>query len=200
VDLDGTLVRTDMLFETLVAALRRNPLVVLALPFWLARGRAHLKQQLALRGALDPATLPYDESVLEFLRREHAAGRRLVLATASDERIARDIARHLGIFEDVVASDGERNVKAAEKARRLAEAYGERGFDYMGDGAADLPVWSRARTAYVVAPGPELPARVAASGAAIHHFERRRGAPWPLLRALKASISRPVISGKGCAR
>jgi 4-hydroxybenzoate polyprenyltransferase/phosphoserine phosphatase len=185
VDLDGTLVRTDMLFETLVAALRRNPLVALALPFWLARGRAHLKRQLALRGALDPATLPYDEAVLEFLRREHAAGRRLVLATASDEHIARDIARHLGIFEGVVASDGERNVKAAEKARRLAEAYGDRGFDYMGDGVADLPVWSRARTAYVVAPGPELPARAAASGASIRHIERRRGAPWPLLRALR---------------
>jgi 4-hydroxybenzoate polyprenyltransferase len=185
VDLDGTLVRTDMLFETLVAALRRNPFVALALPFWLLRGRAHLKRQLALRCRLDPAALPYDESVLEILRRERATGRRIVLATASDESIARDIADHLGLFDEVVASNGERNMKSHEKARHLAEAYGERGFDYMGNGVADLPVWSRARTAYVVARGPELPARVAASGAAIHHVERRRGAPWPLLRVLR---------------
>jgi 4-hydroxybenzoate polyprenyltransferase/phosphoserine phosphatase len=185
VDLDGTLVRTDMLFETLVAALRRNPFVALALPFWLARGRAHLKRQLALRCSLDPASLPYDESVLEILRRERAAGRRLVLATASDERIARDIAAHLGLFDEVVASDGERNLKAGEKARFLAEKYGERGFDYMGNGTADFPVWSRARTAYVVAHGPDLPARVAASGATIEHVESRRGAPWPLLRSLR---------------
>src|SRR6185437_3911264 len=84
VDLDGTLVRTDMLFETLVAALRRNPLLALRLPLWLAAGRARLKRELASRAVFAPAALPYDEQVLETLRRERCAGRRLVLATASD--------------------------------------------------------------------------------------------------------------------
>jgi 4-hydroxybenzoate polyprenyltransferase len=185
VDLDGTLVRTDMLFETLAAALRRNPLVALALPFWLLRGRAHLKRRLAQRCAIDPSTLPYDESVLEMLRRERAAGRRLVLATATDEGVARGIARHLDLFDAVVASDGDRNLKGNAKARHLAEAYGERGFDYLGNDAADLPVWSRARTAYVASHGPAFPARVAASGADMRHVVTRRGARWALLRALR---------------
>jgi len=80
VDLDGTLVRSDMLMESLASALKRAPWLVLALPFWLARGRAHLKSELAQRADLDVTLLPYDENVLAELRRERAAGRTLVLA------------------------------------------------------------------------------------------------------------------------
>jgi 4-hydroxybenzoate polyprenyltransferase len=185
VDLDGTLVRTDMLFETLVAALRRNPLLAFAVPFWLLGGRANLKQHLARHASFDAAVLPYDEDLLALLRRERAAGRRILLATASDARIAEAIARHLGLFDEVVASDGRRNLKAATKAAHLAGRFGERGFDYIGNDAADVPVWSRARTAYLIAAGAGLARRVAAAGAEVRHLERRRGAPWPLLRVLR---------------
>jgi 4-hydroxybenzoate polyprenyltransferase/phosphoserine phosphatase len=185
VDLDGTLVRTDMLFESLVAALRRNPLVAFLVPFWLMGGRANLKQHLARHAPFDPAVLPYDEDLVALLRRERAAGRRILLATASDVRIAEAIARHLGVFDEVVASDGRRNLKAGVKAAHLAERFGERGFDYIGNGAADVPVWSRARTAYLVAGRPGMAQRVAAAGAEVRHLERRRGAPWPLVRVLR---------------
>jgi 4-hydroxybenzoate polyprenyltransferase len=174
-----------MLFESLVGALRRNPLVAFALPVWLLGGRAHLKEQLAKRARLDPAVLPYEEVLLDLLRRERDAGRHIVLATASDARIAEAVARHLGLFGEILASDGRRNLKAHEKASRLAERFGERGFDYIGNGAADVPVWSRARTAYVLSGGGDLSARVAASGAEVRHLERARGAPLPLLRVLR---------------
>jgi len=185
VDLDGTLVRTDMLFETLVAALRRNPLLALRLPLWLAAGRARLKRELASRAVFAPAALPYDEQVLETLRRERCAGRRLVLATASDVLVAEAIAAHLGLFDEVVASDGRSNLKAAAKAERLVERYGERGFDYMGHDAADVPVWARARTAYVLSGEAAIARRAAATGARVCPVETRRGGTWPLLRALR---------------
>jgi 4-hydroxybenzoate polyprenyltransferase len=185
VDLDGAVLRTDMLFETLVAALRRDPLLALRLPLWLAQGRARLKRELAARAPIAPASLPYDEAVLEALRRERIAGRRVVLATASDERVAQAIAAHLGLFDEVLASDGRLNLKAAAKAQRLAERYGERGFDYMGHGAADVPVWRRARAAYVLGRDAAIVRSAQRAGAEVRPVDSRRSGAWPLVRALR---------------
>jgi len=99
VDLDGTLLRTDSLHEALVSALRRAPWLVLALPFWLLRGRASFKREVARRAAIDPALLPYDAGVLELIGAERAKGRRIVLATAADAQLAQAIASHLGLFD-----------------------------------------------------------------------------------------------------
>ena len=82
VDLDGTLIRTDMVWESLVRALRRNPFYLLAILAWWCRGRAYLKQQLARRIEVPVAALPYTESFLAYLRGERAAGRALYLVTA----------------------------------------------------------------------------------------------------------------------
>lgn len=152
VDLDGTLVKSNLLIETLVGALKHQPLLVFALPLWLARGRAALKQELAQRGYVDVALLPYDEQVLADLRRERLAGRQVFLATAADESIARRIAAHLGLFDGVVGSDGRENLKGEAKARALAERFGEKGFDYIGNDRHDIPVWERSREAIKVAP------------------------------------------------
>ncbi len=150
VDLDGTLISTDLLLETVVDVLRRSPWLVLLLPLWLMRGRAHLKRQLALRASMSPGDLPYREDVLAWARKERAGGRTVVLATASDEGLARRVAQHLGAFDDVLASDGQLNLKGAAKRRALVERYGEGGFDYAGDRRADLQIWSAARRAIVV--------------------------------------------------
>ncbi len=147
VDLDGTLVKSNVLVETLVGALKHRPYLALAVPFWLARGRAHLKREAAQRSQIDVARLPYDEALLAELRRERLAGRTLYLATAADEGVARRIADHLGLFDGVIASDGRRNLKGEEKARELAARFGEKGFDYVGNDRHDIPVWSHARNA-----------------------------------------------------
>jgi 4-hydroxybenzoate polyprenyltransferase len=147
VDLDGTLVKSNLLIETLASAVKQRPLVVFALPFWLARGRAALKKELAQRARLDAALLPYDESVLADLRRERLAGRAIYLATAADESVANEVAAHLGLFDGVVASDGARNLKGEVKAHALAERFGEKGFDYIGNDRFDIPVWKRSRNA-----------------------------------------------------
>ncbi|QJR12377.1 hypothetical protein DSM104443_03463 [Usitatibacter rugosus] len=148
VDLDGTLVKSDMLLESLVAALKRRPLLAFALPFWLARGRAALKHELAMRAdAIDVAVLPYDEAVLQRLRDAREQGRTVVLATAADSTIAQRIADHLGLFQTVLASDGVKNLKREAKARELVARYGEKGFDYVGEDRHDVPIWNHAREA-----------------------------------------------------
>ena len=151
VDLDGTLIRTDLFWESSVILLKRNPLWLLAFPFWWMKGRAHLKRQVAVRaGPLDAASLPYNEPFLDYLRAAHRHGRPLILATASDFSLAQPVADHVGLFGEVLASDGKTNLRGATKCRKLVEKFGARGFDYAGNSAVDLAVWRHARAAIVV--------------------------------------------------
>jgi 4-hydroxybenzoate polyprenyltransferase len=150
IDLDGSLLATDLLHESLLWALKKAPWLLGACVFWLLRGRSHLKEQLASRVVLDVARLPYRKEVVDFLRGEHSRGRPLVLATASPMRLARQVADHIGIFDEVIATTAQRNLKGQTKAAELAQRYGRGGFDYLGDDAADLSVWEQAANAYVV--------------------------------------------------
>ena len=150
VDLDGTLIKTDLLWESLARLLRQNPLQLLSILFWWTRGRAFLKQQLAKRVSIDPATLPYNQPFLAFLREQKSAGRKLILATAFDQKGAMLVADHVGLFDEVLASDGKTNLRGKNKLKKLTEKFGERGFDYAGNSSADLAVWRGAREAIVV--------------------------------------------------
>jgi len=161
VDLDGTLIKTDLLWESLAQLLRRNPLMLFAVLFWWTRGRAFLKQKLALRVTIDPAALPYHEPFLAFLREQKKAGRKLILATASDRNMALPVANHVGLFDEVLGSDGKTNLRAANKLKALTEIFGERGFDYAGNSAPDLAVWCGVREAIVVNAGTALLKRAA---------------------------------------
>ena len=156
VDLDGTLVETDLLIESLAALVRRHPLALFALPRWLLKGRANLKREVARRVELDPTLLPYRTSLLDYLRTEHDNGRTIVLATASDERFANQVADHLKLFDLVLASDGSTNLSGKRKRSRLVGQFSERGFDYVGNESRDLAVWSSARKAIVVNQNPRL--------------------------------------------
>jgi phosphoserine phosphatase len=149
VDLDGTLAHGDVFARALWRYCRERPWHVLVLAALILRGRPHVKAKLARRYPLDAAQLRYDERVLEWLRQERAKGRTIALATAADERDARAVAAHLGLFDYVFASDGQTNLKAARKAQRLAQAFPQ-GFVYAGNERADLKVWAVAARAVVV--------------------------------------------------
>jgi len=149
VDLDGTLLATDLLWESVASLARTNPLALLLLPVWLLSGRAYAKARIAERVRIDAAHLPYREPVLLFLIQETARGRRLVLATASPLRLARLVADHLGLFDDVIGSDDRSNLKGVAKLRSLEAKFGVRGFDYVGDATCDVPIWEASRRAYV---------------------------------------------------
>lgn len=149
VDMDGTLLRTDVLLESALALLRINPLYVFRLFVWLTRGKANLKRQIALRSRLDVASLPYDARVVDWLRSEQS-DRRLVLCSAADHQLVEAVASHVGGFDEVFGSDGRHNLSGATKAQLLASRYGDGEFDYAGNSADDLPVWRRARAGIVV--------------------------------------------------
>ncbi|MGA7295605.1 MAG: UbiA family prenyltransferase [Terriglobales bacterium] len=150
VDLDGTLLRGNVLWECILVLLKSSPIKLLLLPFWALLGRAALKQKLAASAQVDAAQLPYRQAVLDLLRDEKAAGRRIALTTAADREVADAIASHLGLFDEVHASDGEMNLKGASKGAFLAEHFAQNGFEYVGDASCDVDVWSKARAAYVV--------------------------------------------------
>lgn len=150
VDLDGTLTYSDLLLESLFALLRLNPLMVFVLPWWLVKGKAYLKAQIALRVDVDVTRLPYHLPFLEFLKAEHARGRRLILATASTQRYAEQVARHLGVFTDVLASDTTRNLAGDAKRDAILTHNNAQPFDYAGNERKDVAIWRRARAALVV--------------------------------------------------
>ena len=150
VDLDGTLILTDTLHEAALRALRDKPLSVLRIPFWLMKGKAYLKQKLTHCSEFDPSTLPYNQALITWLKEQQATGRSLILCTAADQVIAEAVAKHLGLFNQVIASDGENNLAGSHKAAGLVKQFGEKGFDYVGNAQPDLQVWQHARRAIVV--------------------------------------------------
>lgn len=156
VDLDGTLIRTDMLQESTLVVLRNNPLHVFSLPLWLSQGKAQLKRTLASQFEFDPQLLPYNLELLTWLKDQRANGRRLILCTASEHAIASSISTFLGIFDDVIASDGVTNLAGKNKANALENRFGRAGFDYVGNAKDDLSVWKSARRAIVVNAPEEL--------------------------------------------
>jgi 4-hydroxybenzoate polyprenyltransferase/phosphoserine phosphatase len=167
VDLDGTLIATDLLWEGLFALLRKNPLTLFLVPFWLAGGPARLKQAIAARVDIDAAALPYRQDLVERLRADHAEGRRIVLATGTPRKFAEAIAAHLDIFDAVLATDGVDNLTSQRKRAALVAAYGDGGFDYVGNSRHDVAVFDAARAAIVVAPDREAARWQAAHGCEI---------------------------------
>ncbi len=145
VDLDGTLIHTDLLSESFLSALKRQWWIVFLLPFWLLKGRACLKHNLSTRARLDPSSLPYRQDLLARLEREHEQGRTLILATGADRSLAEAVAAHLGIFRSVIATGEGVNLTGSHKADRLTAEFGLGGFDYIGDSDVDIPVWAAAR-------------------------------------------------------
>ncbi|QIE54079.1 UbiA family prenyltransferase [Pikeienuella piscinae] len=185
VDLDGTLIRTDLLYESFWRTAAAEPRAAGAAIVELRHGRAALKQRLRTATDLDPARLPYDEEVLEILRAARHDGATVVLCTASDQGYADAIAAHLGLFDEVHGSDGERNLKGEEKARFLVQRYGAGGYDYIGDSAADLPVWRSARRAIAVGLDRRSRGKVATAGGEIRHLERTPAGPAVYLKAMR---------------
>lgn len=159
VDLDGCLVKTDLLYETANAFLTRHPLQAARLGFWLLSGKAALKEKLARNCPPDYGCLPYRKELLDRLATERESGRRLILATASDAELGHGVADHLGLFDEVLASDGQTNLRGAAKAELLTHRYGAKGFDYAGNSRVDLPVWQAANASLIVGGDARLAAK-----------------------------------------
>jgi 4-hydroxybenzoate polyprenyltransferase len=183
VDLDGTLIATDLLWEAIIALLKRNPLYLLVIPFWALRGAYALKLELASRVELDPESLPYRADFLAFLRVEAAKGRDIYLATGTHRRFADRVASHIGIFKGVFASENRVSLTSSRKRDALDLAFGPGNYDYAGNSHADLAVFASARDAIVVAPDRAAGNYQKRSGARL--FSVARIGAMPLLKLLR---------------
>lgn len=150
IDLDGTLIHTDILQEALLLFIKSNPWRLIMIFIWLLRGRAILKQKIAQRVDLEVNNLPYNQALLAWIKTEKEKGRKVVLVTAADKKFADLVANYLGIFDDVLASDGKINLRARHKALELNHRYGEKNYDYAGNSKPDLAVWKNVKRAIVV--------------------------------------------------
>jgi 4-hydroxybenzoate polyprenyltransferase len=186
VDLDGTLVLTDTFAASLFEALRKRPSCFLALFAALLRGRAFCKRVTAALARLNIASLPYNEPLVDYLRQQRALGRRLILATGADLSIATGVAEHLGIFDDVIGSDGGRNVIGDEKLRAIQERIGDTPFTYAGNSRADLRVWRRSQSAILVGAPRSWARELRDAGISVQHeFEGTRRNWKGLVRCLR---------------
>lgn len=159
VDLDGTLVLSDMMLEQILGLMKRNPLGWPKVFYWFTKGRPHLKEKLQETVAIDPATLPYNRPLLKDLRKEAATGRRLYLATGADKGVATAIADHLDIFSGVLASDGKVNLVGEAKLQAIEQEVKGEPFAYIGDSKKDLPIFRKAAAYSLVNPSNALKAQ-----------------------------------------
>ncbi len=185
VDLDGTLIHSDLLLETFLLLIKRNPLYLLRAPFWLLGGKATLKAQIAARITLNPVTLPYNKHFLNWLYDQRAGGRHLWLCTASNIRLAQQVAEHLKIFQGVLASSDDSNLSGHAKAKKLIETFGVRAFDYCGNCRRDLAIWEVSRGAIVVNSPLRLRRKVQRLTEIRATFPRKIGFIRPLVKALR---------------
>jgi 4-hydroxybenzoate polyprenyltransferase/phosphoserine phosphatase len=185
VDLDHTLIRTDVLWESVVRLWSNPALALRAATALILRGKAQFKAMLAATISIDPATLPYRQDVLGFVRSQHAKGREVVLATATHRLVAQCIADHLQVFSRVFATDDTINLSGDRKSAALEAAFGKRGFDYCGDGRKDLPTFAAAREALLVDPSRSLLAEASAIANVSRVFRETRPQATVAARALR---------------
>lgn len=183
VDLDGTLLRGDSLHESSVALMAR-PACWGRLVLALLRGKAAFKRAVAAVTPLNASALPYRADFLEWLRAEHANGRRLILATGADRRVAQEVADHLGLFEETLASDGVTNLTGENKLAAIKRHAAGGAFAYAGNASVDFPIWAEAESAVLAGGAVRLEPRL--KGAKVEaRFESRENGFGTVIRLLR---------------
>lgn len=150
VDLDGTLINTDLLLESLYRLLATNFLYLFAVPVWLLKGKANLKHQIASRVNLRVDLLPYNQKLISYLETEKSLGRQLVLISASHHSMVNEVASHTGLFDQAFGSSEHENLKGSRKLQKIQELSGQQPFGYAANAHPDLKVWEQASSAIVV--------------------------------------------------
>ncbi|WP_348267860.1 UbiA family prenyltransferase [Edaphobacter paludis] len=163
VDLDGTLVKSDTLYDSALVLARHHPAALLQLPRWLARGKAALKRHITAEVQLDVAHLPYNRELLQYLEQQHTTGRPIYLTTAADSVLADRIAAHLNLFTDVLASDGTLNLAGPNKLAAFRQTFGDH-FSYIGNALPDLTLLQNCKEPMVANPTAGLSAALRRSG------------------------------------
>lgn len=185
VDMDGTLVKSDTLIDSLLLLVRARPLAALKTPFWVLHGKAAFKEKVTTAVSIDVVNLPYNRPLLAYLEEQRAEGRKLYLATGADGGIASRVAEHLGIFDGVLASDGLTNLTGHHKLASLQARFKD-GFDYVGNASADVPLLAGAVEPMVANPDLALKALLKSREISVSRsFEDRRPVTRAILKAVR---------------
>jgi 4-hydroxybenzoate polyprenyltransferase/phosphoserine phosphatase len=184
VDVDGTLLKTDLLLESFWAALGQHPLACLRACFTMFFRRPALKQRLAELAQLDVTRLPMRPEVLDVMQAAKADGRVVGLASGGSDRLVRPLSLYLNLTPAPLASQGELNLTGPQKAEVLTALYGVHGFEYIGDSSVDIPVWQAGSGGYIAAPAAALLRRTKAAGLALKPLGRP-AAKLALVKALR---------------
>lgn len=185
VDLDGTLTLSDMLVENLFLFLRLHPFRIFGVLVWLFRGKAYFKMRLADEVLPDVSNLPYNQRLIEWLQMRRESGAWIVLATASDSRIAANVASRVGLFDDVLGTEGGINLSSSVKRDALISRYGDRGYEYVGNSKADLAVWQNAGVIHLANPEPGVLAAAKRMGNIGEIFDCRKPFLRTMLKAMR---------------
>jgi 4-hydroxybenzoate polyprenyltransferase len=185
VDLDGTLVKSDTLIDSVLALARQNPGALLHVPGWIAQGKAAFKRHITAAVTLDVEHLPYNRPLLDYLRAEHAAGRKIYLATAADHVIANRVAVYLGFFDGVLASDGATNLAGGNKLVAFRTYFGD-DFSYIGNARPDIDLLAVCISPMVANPDRALRAGMKRIGTtAVASFNDRESGLRSWLKAIR---------------
>ncbi len=185
VDLDGTLIRTDLLLESLLILMKQKPWDIFLLPTWLLKGKAYLKSSIARRVDISPNHLPFNQGFLSYLSDQKSLGRSILLVTASHRKFAESVADHLGLFSEVLATEENTNLSGKTKRDLLLSRFGAKGFDYAGNAKADLAVWPHAFRSIVVDAPPGVLRQAKKSGNVTDVFTSSSLSLGVLIRALR---------------
>lgn len=173
VDLDGTLVSTDLLWESLLLFIKKNPFFLFFLPIWLIQGgKALVKVKLADRVQPDIATLPYSNQLISFLKQARQEGKKLILASGSDERIVKAVSKHLGFFDESFGTTSDCNLKGLKKREAINSYLNKKPFSYIGNEKSDMSLWVGSEKAYVVTRSKKLIRSIRKNCSEIHIFDR----------------------------
>lgn len=183
VDLDGTLINSDLLLESFLELIKQNLLLLFIVPFWLLKGKANLKHQIARRVEIRADLLPYNADLLEYLRTQKSAGRKLVLISASNDKLVKAVATHLDVFDAAIGSSADVNCSGKRKLARIKET--DTTFVYAADGQIDLEVWTEADAAIPVKASATLQRQVATITRIEKIFDYPNQGLRPYLKALR---------------
>lgn len=185
VDQDGTLLKTDSLHEMIFRAIKQHWWLIFVLPYLVLKGKAHFKKTISEKIDLDPSLLPFNEEFLAFLREEKSRGRKLILVTGCYKKIAQRIADHTGLFSEVYATDGVTNLTGKNKAEVLIEKFGDKNFDYAGNGDIDRHVWRHSRKNILVNCPEPLSTKLKQDLSFAQTFDPRKTSIKKILKAIR---------------
>ena len=185
VDIDGTLTLTDTLHESILTLVRNKPYFIFLLPFWLFKGIAHLKLKVAEYSELNVTTLPYNQPLIDWLKEERLRGKKIVLSTAANKKIAEAVVKNFDFLDEFIASDSITNLKSAYKRDALQKRYGDKGYDYAGNSNDDLEVWAGASKAIVVNASESVISKASTLTSASQIFRSERAGLTVWIKALR---------------